>query len=131
MKRNLIFTLVLVVPIMLFAQKSEVFTTADGAIKGFDPVAFFKDSKPVKGQKEISLKWNEATWHFASQETKKHFLKTLKNMHHSMEAIARMVQQGGTKPQRKQTRGQLWEINCISTTIKVLKKNGQKISQAL
>jgi YHS domain-containing protein len=50
-----------------FAQK-EVFTKSDEAIQGYDPVAYFKEGKPMKGKKEFSFLWNEATWIFASRE---------------------------------------------------------------
>lgn len=50
------------------AQKPEVFSTEAGAIGGYDPVAFFKESKPVLGAKELVFSWNGADWHFASQE---------------------------------------------------------------
>ena len=49
------------------AQKSEVFNTSDGAIHGYDPVAYFNEHKPEKGDKKYSLSWNSATWYFASQ----------------------------------------------------------------
>ncbi|MEO8276875.1 MAG: YHS domain-containing (seleno)protein [Thermoanaerobaculia bacterium] len=42
-------------------------TTFGGvAIDGYDPVAYFTDSKPVEGAKEFSFDWNGATWRFAS-----------------------------------------------------------------
>ena len=50
------------------AQKSEVFNTSDGAIRGYDPVAYFKENKPVKGSDKYSLTWKSATWHFVSQQ---------------------------------------------------------------
>ena len=50
------------------AQKSEVFNTPDGAIHGYDPVAYFKENKPVKGNEKYSLTWKSATWHFVSQQ---------------------------------------------------------------
>jgi len=50
------------------AQKSEVFNTSDGAIHGYDPVAYFKEHKPVKGNDKYSLTWKSANWHFASQQ---------------------------------------------------------------
>ena len=52
------------------AQKDEdspVFSTKEGAIKGYDPVAYFTDGKPVKGQKAITFQYQGATWHFATQ----------------------------------------------------------------
>lgn len=50
------------------AQKSAVFSTKDGAIKGYDPVAYFKEGKPVKGSKDFSYEWQSATWYFSSEE---------------------------------------------------------------
>lgn len=55
------------------AQGGEVFSTEDGAIKGYDPVAFFTDNKPVKGTKEIVYTWNGATWHFANTKNRDAF----------------------------------------------------------
>jgi len=59
----------------LFAQSSRVFTTDEGAIKGYDPVAFFKAGKPVMGKKEYSYQWNDATWYFSSSDNLKIFKK--------------------------------------------------------
>lgn len=50
------------------AQKEPVFTTKEGAIKGYDPVAYFKSETAVKGIQVYSFEWNEATWYFSSQE---------------------------------------------------------------
>jgi YHS domain-containing protein len=36
------------------------------AIKGYDPVAYFTMSKPVKGDKDHVVNWMGATWRFAS-----------------------------------------------------------------
>jgi hypothetical protein len=38
------------------------------AIKGYDPVAYFTQSRPVKGQKEYQFEWNNAKWLFANNE---------------------------------------------------------------
>lgn len=50
------------------AQKSEVFISGGKAIKGYDPVAFFKQSKAIKGIDSFSYQWNNATWLFANAE---------------------------------------------------------------
>jgi YHS domain-containing protein len=52
----------------LLAQSSVVFKTEEGAIHGYDPVAYFKVGKPVAGSKEFSYDYNGATWHFSSKE---------------------------------------------------------------
>lgn len=49
-----------------YSQKSEVFATDDGAIRGFDPVAYFTENKPVKGKEEHKLEWNGQWWYFSS-----------------------------------------------------------------
>ena len=36
------------------------------AIRGYDPVAYFTEGKPVPGSDAFSTTWNGATWHFAS-----------------------------------------------------------------
>ena len=38
------------------------------AIRGADPVAYFTQSKPIKGEAEFEHEWNDATWRFSSQE---------------------------------------------------------------
>jgi YHS domain-containing protein len=43
------------------------------AIKGYDPVAYFANGKPVKGDKQFSFEWNGATWLFASAEHRETF----------------------------------------------------------
>ena len=36
------------------------------AIKGYDPVAYFTDGKPVEGKKEFEYEWMGAKWFFAT-----------------------------------------------------------------
>ena len=38
------------------------------ALSGYDPVAYFKENKPVKGDKRFSYKYKGARWFFSSQE---------------------------------------------------------------
>lgn len=47
---------------------SEVFATSEGAIQGYDPVAYFTDSKPVKGTSEYAYSYLDQSWYFASEE---------------------------------------------------------------
>ena len=46
------------------------------AIKGYDPVAYFTEGKPVKGKSEFEHKWKGAKWRFSSSE----HLELFKNM---------------------------------------------------
>jgi len=45
----------------------------DVAILGYDPVAYFVDSKPEAGQDQYSYRWMGATWKFSSAEHLKLF----------------------------------------------------------
>jgi YHS domain-containing protein len=51
---------------VLRAEKPVNTTFLGVAIKGYDPVAYFTESKPVKGDAEFSYDWNGAEWRFAS-----------------------------------------------------------------
>jgi YHS domain-containing protein len=53
---------------LAFAQKSEIFVTKGIAIRGYDPVAYFTDAKPVKGQEAYNTTYKGAKWQFASEE---------------------------------------------------------------
>lgn len=50
-----------------FAQKTDVFAPDKQAIRGYDPVAYFAENKPVKGKPDFTYQWQEVTWSFASQ----------------------------------------------------------------
>ena len=43
------------------------------AIKGYDPVAYFKQGKPLKGNPSLTEDWMGAKWHFASPESRELF----------------------------------------------------------
>lgn len=45
-----------------------VFAAGGIAIQGYDPVAYFNQSKPVEGSAQFSHEWNDAVWHFANAE---------------------------------------------------------------
>jgi YHS domain-containing protein len=68
--KNLLLTtaVVLFTAFHVNAQQEEVFTLHSQAIRGYDPVAYFKEAKPVKGSDEYSFKWKDANWFFSSKE---------------------------------------------------------------
>jgi YHS domain-containing protein len=43
------------------------------AIQGYDPVAYFTEGHPVKGNSNFSYIWNEAEWYFSNAEHRKLF----------------------------------------------------------
>jgi YHS domain-containing protein len=54
-------------------QKKEVFSTTDGAIDGYDPVAYHTKGQAVKGSEAYAFQWNGATWYFESDDNQKAF----------------------------------------------------------
>jgi YHS domain-containing protein len=50
-----------------FAQETRL------VIKGFDPVAFFTEGKPVKGDPNLAYDWDEGRYHFASSKNRDMF----------------------------------------------------------
>ncbi|GAL36605.1 hypothetical protein JCM19240_2674 [Vibrio maritimus] len=43
------------------------------AIRGYDPVAYFSQGKPVKGDGDYTYDWNGATWYFSSKQNQELF----------------------------------------------------------
>ena len=40
------------------------------AIKGYDPVAYFKDNKPLQGNESSTFPWHNMTWYFSTKENR-------------------------------------------------------------
>src|SRR5204863_8735934 len=52
-------------------QSGRIFNNVDAngvILDGYDAVAFFTDNKPVKGDVQFQIKYDEATYYFASQK---------------------------------------------------------------
>lgn len=43
------------------------------AIRGYDPVAYFRDGKPVRGVPQFATQWMGATWQFANASNRDAF----------------------------------------------------------
>ena len=51
-----------------YAQQSVTFIKDGKAINGYDAVAYFTESKPVKGNDKWVYEWDKASWYFSSQK---------------------------------------------------------------
>ena len=62
-------------PFLAFAQKTKIFADEKTgvAMNGYDPVAYFVENAPVKGNGENSYEWSGAIWHFSSAKNKEIF----------------------------------------------------------
>lgn len=58
----------MLVGVVSYAQNSEIFNNKKGAINGYDAVAYFKESKPIKGDSQFNYQWKDANWYFSSKE---------------------------------------------------------------
>ncbi len=50
-----------------------VYTSWGKAIKGYDPVAYFTEGKPVEGKSDFTHTWMGATWRFVSAANRDKF----------------------------------------------------------
>lgn len=55
------------------ASAQKVYSNKAGAIKGYDPVAYFTEKQAVKGEIDITYNWQGATWHFTTEDNKQKF----------------------------------------------------------
>lgn len=79
-KRNVFLTVAMLFTFVLVAQspagRLTNFNLNDKvAISGYDPVAYFKQKKAVKGKKEFAVSHQGVTYYFASQADKAEFLR--------------------------------------------------------
>ncbi len=54
-------------------QKAAIYQTKNGAIDGYDAVAYFNQQKPVKGSNDFTFIWKDATWKFSNKSNLKTF----------------------------------------------------------
>jgi len=66
MLKSLLGLLGLVFMSLAFAGEAPVFATDDGAIRGYDPVAYFTMGEPTRGSDQFTTSWQGATYKFAS-----------------------------------------------------------------
>lgn len=65
-----------VLPSSIFAAEAPVYTgvLSKVAVGGYDPVAYFRVGKPVKGEKRFRTSWKGVAWRFSSAENRDLFL---------------------------------------------------------
>jgi len=81
MSKKLVLILWVLASVNTFAQSAgkraaEFNLEKKVAIQGYDPVAYFKQSKAVKGKKELAVNYEGVQYYFSSQANKEAFLKS-------------------------------------------------------
>ncbi len=51
----------------------KIYQTEQGALRGFDPVAYFTDNKAIPGLSQFSVQDSNGTWYFSSVENQQRF----------------------------------------------------------
>jgi YHS domain-containing protein len=54
-------------------KQPEIYTASSVAITGYDPVAYFTENKPVKGNPKYSFEWKGSSWLFSSEQNRDSF----------------------------------------------------------
>ena len=76
MKQFLVIVGILISAISgVYAQKSPVYAPDGVALKGYDPVAFFTQAKPVQGSADYSFTWEGVNWFFVDKTNLESFKK--------------------------------------------------------
>ncbi len=57
-------------------RAGEVYTASPTApaLEGYDPVAYFRAGRPVRGSETITYRWKDVTWRFASEANRTAFI---------------------------------------------------------
>jgi hypothetical protein len=71
--RPLVFAALMLFAAAATAQKPEIFSDRSGALRGFDPVAYFTEAQAVKGSDKFVHQWKGATWRFSSAANRDRF----------------------------------------------------------
>jgi YHS domain-containing protein len=75
-RRLLLLSLAAALPVLAAGKAEPVNKDGSGvAIKGYDAVAYFTQSKPVKGSAAFTHQWMNSTWQFASAEDRDEFAR--------------------------------------------------------
>jgi|SRR5687767_452591 len=76
MKQLIVIVIFCLNSVLSMGQKAEIFSPGGVAIMGYDPVAFFKQSKAIMGTDVFSYRWKDAEWHFSNEENRADFEAT-------------------------------------------------------
>ncbi|MFT5708434.1 MAG: YHS domain-containing protein [Oceanospirillaceae bacterium] len=66
--QKILFGLLMLFSISAFAADKSYFENEKGAVNGYDVVAYFTQSAPVKGDKKFHYQWKNNNWYFSSAE---------------------------------------------------------------
>ena len=113
--------------LVAFQMREKVNKTSAGlAIKGYDPVAYFEDGKPMKGDAAYQFQWKGATWQFSSAAHREAFMKDRSATPPSTAGFAHTASVKGTRRRSIRRLGALSAASSTSTTTKRLEETGRR-----
>ena len=68
MKKILAAMIALVIMPLALAGQPQTYSNRDGAIRGYDPVAYFTLGEPTEGDKKFTTRWQGGIYKFASAD---------------------------------------------------------------
>ncbi len=73
MKSNFSLATIIALLVACGSKPAEVYLVEGKAANGYDVVAYFEESRPVKGSDEFSTSWNGGTWLFSNEQNLERF----------------------------------------------------------
>lgn len=70
LRQSILITFLLLALNACTSVGQRTFSDDAGAIRGYDPVAYFTEGRPVKGSSAITVKHEDGIYHFASEENR-------------------------------------------------------------
>jgi len=80
---------------------------SDMAIKGYDPVAYFKTGKALKGNESFTFKWHDMTWYFSTKENRDLFAANPEQYAPQYDGYCAWAM---TEARKAQTDPEIWKI---------------------
>ena len=74
--KKMVFLIAGLITLTASCQETAYYSTKEGALKGYDPVAYFEVGEPVKGKTDYRYQWEGVEWLFSSPENLNAFKKS-------------------------------------------------------
>ena len=129
--RNAIFLLASLLAASTSAADTLQFATEKGAIDGFDPVSYFSDARPERGDPGITANWNGVEWRFTSEQHRDAFVANPKKFAPQYGGFCALGMAHGGDVPTDPTAWTIWEgklyLNMISEVSTTWRYNPDKL----
>ena len=109
------------------ASGGSFFEKDGAALRGYDPVAYFTEGKPVKGSPAYTVLYQGSMFHFASQANRDLFKGDAGRYRRSTMGSALTARRAVTRPRSIPLRSRSSRANFTSTTTQKYRRSGAPI----